>query len=233
MKNLDLVCISLDNDIERRNRLESSIDLSNFRFEYFFAINGKKISAIDYYHYNTDRIKAQKRILTPSEIGATLSHLNVLKRFIESRQEKIFIIEDDIIVSNLLLDNIIQSVDKYNLEGLILCGGQDGMEYFNWDKYLLGKEIYPDIFLLPKFSYQFVTRACCYILNKEAASIILKKNENFIHLADDWNLFFKDTDIPVYFINKIKHPLDVIQQSNIEQERVDINDTYSKNKFIA
>lgn len=233
MYSIKAICISLDKDIERRIKLKSSIfqyiDDSNFSF----GVNGKILHAKEYYNYNIPRIKLKKRILTPSEIGATLSHLKVLKEFLKSNQEKIFIIEDDIIASNSELDFIFQSIDKYNLSGLILCGGQDGMEDFNWDKYLLGKEVHPDVFLLPKFSYQFVTRACCYVVDKKVAKIILDKNENFIHLADDWNDFFKDTNIPIYFINKIKHPIDIEKQSNIEQERFNINDVYSKNRFIA
>lgn len=233
MKNINLVCISLNKDIDRRTKLKSSIFKYIDDSDFYSGVNGKILYASEYYNYNILRIKSKKRILTPSEIGATLSHLNVLKEFIKDTNEKLFIIEDDIISSNSELDYITQSVNKYNIDGLILCGGQDGMEYFNWDKYLLGKEVYPDVFLLPKFSYKFVTRACCYIINKKAAKIILDKNENFIHLADDWNDFFKDTNIPIYFINKIKHPIDIEHQSNIEQERVNINNIYSKNKFIA
>ena len=86
--------ISLENQIERRKKMESLMSSANLDWSFFSAISGKDIN---FSHPNYDRRKRLKfpgHDLTPNEIACFLSHRSL---WIEcaSQEENYLILEDD------------------------------------------------------------------------------------------------------------------------------------------
>lgn len=213
---MDIYLISLNKDIKRREALQESFPNSFQKFHLVNAVDGRSLSAKEYFDMISKSILYYERILSPSEIGCSLSHIKALEEFIVSDEEKALIIEDDIIGDDADIETIVQIASCLDENSLLICGGQDGLDQKH---YLFGnyREKIRTYELAP-FSYQYVLRTCCYVVTKSAAERILQQYNDHMILADDWNAFFQNNTIKIHFKDVLSHPID-LKQSHIETER--------------
>src|SRR5690606_22765699 len=92
---MKIYLISLEKDIQRRIDLEKKFLKSYQSMHWIKAINGKELSAKDYFYYTQQYFNAHKKLITPSEVGCTLSHIQTLEVFLETDEEYCLILEDD------------------------------------------------------------------------------------------------------------------------------------------
>ena len=88
--------------------------------------------------------------------------------------------------------------------------------------FMLNRESYR----VPRLASSIVYRTCGYALNRDIAVKLLNVTETNFYLIDDWFQLVLDTGIDGLFIQKlISHLLD-LSLSSIEQERLEIEDSF-------
>lgn len=227
---MQIYLISLKNDNFRREVLENQFPRTFSNFKIIDAINGREANAGEYFNNIRKFFKKTKRLLTPSEVGCTLSHLKALNSFLESNDKYALILEDDIQGNDQDILDILNIVDSIrNLDGVFIFGGQEG---FDFNKYILGKpfQIKKSNYMyyeVSKFSQRFILRTCCYVVNREIAQYILSIHEDCLRNADAWSTMLELSSYRMYYANYLRHPVD-LTDSTIERER----ESFYEYKFL-
>ncbi|MCK7607975.1 glycosyltransferase family 25 protein [Acinetobacter portensis] len=216
---MKIYCISLDVDYSRRECLSKKFKTKYSEFYIVSAVNGNELTAKNYFGYTQSYFHKYKYLLTPSEIGCSLSHVAALKSFLKTDEKYALILEDDVIGSDVDIERIKKIVDRLDFTGVVMCGGQEGLP-LDWNDYRYGKstEIDPNLYKVNKYSIKFFSRTVCYVVDRDFASHYVDMNDNFIHLADDWVKYFDNTNYSFYYKNIMKHPID-LSGSHIESQR--------------
>ena len=212
---MKIYLISLGQDTLRRTELAQRFPKTYPIMQWVKAVNGKDLSAKEYFSYARQYFNTHQKIITPSEVGCTLSHINALEFFLETDEEYCLILEDDVIGNDENISYIESLIEQLNPNGLILCGGQEGLNFW---KYILGKNILENFYKIPVFSIKFLFRTCSYVVDKKTAKYILKRQQQNFEVADAWYTIFKDSNIPFLYLDLFKHPED-LSNSHIENER--------------
>jgi len=92
--------VSLRRSIERRTRMEGQFARLGLRFEFTDAADARELSAgslAEVYSVEQTR-RLLGREMTPGEIGCSLSHLEIYRRFLASEQEELIVLEDDVVL---------------------------------------------------------------------------------------------------------------------------------------
>lgn len=216
MTNKAIYLVSLDEDTQRRKTLAKDFPLFYPEIIRVSAVDGRKLSAKSFYNKIINYYSTTKKLLSPAELGCTMSHIKALKQFLDSGNEYALILEDDVIGNDKNIDEIFSFTNVIPSNGLLICGGQEGL---NARKYQYGKNSkFNGLIEVSVFSYRHIFRTCCYLVTKESAKAIVDYQEKNITLADKWNEFFRGTNIKIYYKNCLSHPKDLVN-SHIEQDR--------------
>lgn len=213
---LSVFLVSLEADEARRSALCRSAPELFADAVCVKAIDGRKLDAKHYYSKITGEFIRCGRLMSPAELGCTLSHIRALELFLESNTEKALIIEDDLIATDSDYAEVKRYVQYMSEHSLYICGGQDGL---NSQKYLYGKALNNEktLFKLSAFSKRYVLRTCCYVVTRSVARHILAIHEDGPTIADNWGRIC-GSEINVLFSTSFCHPLDM-NLSHIESER--------------
>ena len=209
--------VSLDEDTQRRETLAKDFPFYYPEMIKVSAIDGRKLDAKSFYNSIINFYKTTRKLLSPAELGCTLSHIKALKQFLDSDNEYALILEDDVIGNDKNIDKIFSLTDTIPPNSLLICGGQEGL---NARKYQYGKKSKLEgLTEVSTFSYRHVFRTCCYLVTKKSAKAIVDYQEINLTLADKWDAFFRGTGIRIYYKNCLAHPKDLLN-SHIEHDRV-------------
>lgn len=173
------------------------------------GVDGRELNSIDYYNLG---VKKSFPPLSPSELGCTLSHLEILARFMESDDEYALILEDDVIFKNDInfenMDLTILSSNFIFLLGginLTLCKNLRGNNF-------LLNEI--NVLKVNKNFRRFLYYTMGYIVDRKAAEKILSYHKGSCKKADDWaGLAEEYPEIQFYITDMLEHP-DIDQITN-------------------
>lgn len=211
---MKIYLISLEKDVERRDVLKLSLPIAYESMEWIHAKNGKDMLAKDYFFYANQFYEYNRKLITPSEVGCTLSHIQAYKEFLKTDEEYCLIIEDDIIGNDDDIKNIENIIKNEKPNGLVLFGGQEGVpsDYWNYILAIKTKSLY----CISNFSKKFLFGAYCYTINRNVAKELIDMHEKDFQFADNWGSLLKENKM--YYISLIEHPKD-FSNSNIEKER--------------
>ena len=214
MKNLVFV-ISLKSDEARREKLKERF--KNYgEFKLVEATDGRAMSAKEYYGYALPSLEAYGRLLSPSEVGCSLSHARAYEEFLKSDASFALILEDDVIGDESGIKKAFETAAKMDAGSALICGAQDGLEgRFS----AFGKKLDEDFWLVSKRSYGTIYRAAAYVLDRRAAEKILQTHKKALCVADFWQILLLKNGLKMYFSDIFAHPLD-LSGSNIQAERV-------------
>lgn len=214
MKNLVFV-ISLKSDEARREKLKERF--KNYgEFKLVEATDGRAMSAKEYYGYALPGLEAYGRLLSPSEVGCSLSHVRAYEEFLKSGASFALILEDDVIGDESGIKKAFETAAKMDAGSALICGAQDGLEgRFS----AFGKKLDEDFWLVSKRSYGTIYRAAAYVLDRRAAEKILQTHKKALCVADFWQILLLKNGLKMYFSDIFAHPLD-LSGSNIQAERV-------------
>ena len=214
MKNLVFV-ISLKSDEARREKLKERF--KNYgEFRLVEATDGRAMSAKEYYGYALPSLEAYGRLLSPSEVGCSLSHVRAYEEFLKSDACFALILEDDVIGDESGVKKAFETAAKMDAGSALVCGAQDGLEgRFS----AFGKKLDEDFWLVSKRSYGTIYRAAAYVLDRRAAEKILQTHKKALCVADFWQILLLKNGLKMYFSDIFAHPLD-LSGSNIQAERV-------------
>lgn len=214
---LPIYLISLKTDLARRERIAEQFPSYYVHMHIVDAVDGRQLSANDFHSSSVSYYNETGRLMTPSEVGCTLSHMNALKLFIASGKPYALILEDDIIGNDAAIHRIGEIASQLREKDFFVCGGQEGLTRY---RFLFGKrEIGPDLFRVSSLSRKHLLRACCYVITQTTARKIIERNSKRIMLADYWATYFPSKEFTFYFAKLLKHPLD-LSHSHIEKERL-------------
>lgn len=224
---LPIYLVSLEQDVQRRVDLKKRFPKYYDDFVHVPAVDGRKLSAKEYYDQSIGYFLRNNKVLSPGELGASLSHIKVLNDFIKSDHSYALIIEDDIIGCDSDIDIAMQAISTLRQSDFLLLGGQQGL---NKRLQLGKKDTSNGLMRVSGFSKKFVTRACCYVVSRATAQHILDCQNKQFNLADKWDVFFKNTDVNIYFKDVFEHPLD-LKNSHIEAERRSLDKSFVRKLF--
>ena len=167
------------------------------------AIDGKDLSLPHENYSETKYNLLHGKKTNLGELGCYLSHLNVLKKFLNTEEDWALVCEDDIEFNEDIVEIINYAVASgINFDLLRLSGGSDRNKEKGLPLKL--KKIYKGFFLSLNFGFKSGTG--CYLINRLAAKNILKKIHKMSlpidHAMDrDWILNLRSLSIspaPVY-----------------------------------
>lgn len=216
---MKIYMISLERDYIRRNELKCRFPINYPLFSWVKAVDATQemIKEFDS-KFGCNSKYRNKKPLTFGEMCCAVSHLLALEDFVKSDSNYCCIIEDDIIGSDKDFEMVLKNVEKFPLNSSVwILGGQQGMKNA---RYLSGYRLASNLWKIPKESMPFLTRACCYIIDREAAKKIIESQRSFLRRSDIWEYYSTlGSGIDFFYSNIFEHPTD-LQSSNLEQERV-------------
>lgn len=211
---LKIYLISLEEDVERRTKLLNNFPVNYKKMEWVKAVNGKKLNAKDYFSYVQEYFSSHQKVITPGEIGCTLSHIKALEAFLSTEEHFCLILEDDVQGQDKDIEKLTVFFSNTNLRGVFLLRDQNN---FGYEKYIFGKKR-SDFYEIPKFSIKFMFGACSYIVDRESARAILSHHDLNFEIADLWYKILDNSKTNFYYSPIFIHPKD-LSDSNIEDER--------------
>lgn len=212
---MNIYLISLQKDFERRNALKNIFFHNYARFKIIDAIDGRTLSAKEYFDLAHTSATKFNRLLSPSELGCSLSHIKALETFLKSGENHALILEDDIIGRDEDIQKIESLLPYIPKNSILMCGGQDKISL---RRYLYGKKMANSLNKLANFSHFYIVRACCYVVTRSSAAAILATQREYVLLADSWYHLIKDKNIEIFFADILVHP-DDDTKSNLHHER--------------
>lgn len=230
MVDIPIYLVSMKGDHARRERMSVAFPTFYPAMKLIEAVDGRLLSAQDYFQYASSAFGNHKRLLAPAEVGCSLSHIEALEQFLESGAERAIILEDDVEGDDPGLLSALEDVRAIPNESLIILGGQEGMPS---RKYIFGKPIAERrIFELPYYSTHHIFRTCCYGVTRVSASSIVASQKASLKLADAWWAFSgKAGGLTIHFSHQLAHPVDR-SDSHIEKSRSDLS-SQGKRNFLS
>jgi len=189
--------INLKRASERLISAKETFEKARINFILEEAVDGKDLSLPheDYSELKYNLLHGKKTNL--GELGCYFSHLNVLKKFLNTEEDWALVCEDDIELDEDLIEIINSALESgINFDLLRLSGGSDRNKEIGLPLKL--KKIYKDFFLSLNFGFKSGTG--CYLINRLAAENIIKKinimNLPIDHAMDrDWILNYRSLTI--------------------------------------
>ena len=220
MSDIPIYLVSMAGDSARREQMSQAFPGSYPDMILVDAVDGRKLPAQRYFQYISSAMENHNRILSPAEVGCSLSHVQVLERFLQGGAERAIILEDDVIGDDRGIQRSVDKVQRIPEDAVIIFGGQEGMPS---RKYIFGKPVgASDVFKLPSYSHHHVFRTCCYGVTRHSAMQIVASQKRSLKLADAWPILARGGGFSLYFSRDLAHPIDR-NNSHIEQSRATIN----------
>ena len=99
MSAIHVFVISLKNETARRQSISKHLKERGFDFEFFDAVDGRKMDVPSHPDYDAKRrIRSFGRHIKPGELGCLLSHLGTYKEIVKRNLPYALILEDDVIL---------------------------------------------------------------------------------------------------------------------------------------
>jgi glycosyl transferase, family 25 len=188
---IPIFVISLKSSENRRKNIADQFEKKNIAFEWFDAIEGKKISDTDLNDLvDLEAVKKSPGWLTKGAIGCALSHFYVYKQIVEKHLPYAIVLEDDVVISN----DFVPVVEK-----LIPCLATNEIVLLyatSWQPLELAKR--GSIFLTSTYTlYEPVdinqpVTASAYIITHAACVSMIKMILPIRFAADCWGDFYKN-----------------------------------------
>lgn len=221
---LKVFIISLKHDIDKRNRICTTLDAMSIEYEIIDGVYGKNLQAKYINALNQQGILCKRGYLaTPGEIGCSLSHNLAIKRILVDKIGWACILEDDAILDSRFKDFVMNFDEtSHNPNDLYLLGGQEGLR----TRRLISKSVYykknigNQIFNRVMYSNKYITRACAYVISFDSSQKYISHYESNFYLTDDWDYLIENNIFEkIYFSDFVAHPID-LKDSNLESERL-------------
>ena len=210
--------ISLPQDEARRKLLKGRFPQAWEAFEIVSAVDGRSMSAREYFQLAAPLYRSKGELLSPAEVGCALSHLEAYRQFLDTDEKMALILEDDIEGRDEDISRIARVAGQLDKDFLLCCGAQDWLRSRRW---LFGKQrssSEPGVFTVNGHSYRQMWRTACYVLSRGMAADLLARQSAVLHKADDWASLLKRSKGEVLFCDVLSHPAQHAG-SSIEAER--------------
>lgn len=195
--------LALKNELERAVQLRKKIFDNGFsdKIEILNAIDGRELSAIEYFNNIKNLFGQRREILSPGELGCTLSHIFALNEIIESNKPGLILENDVTPVGDYasLMDFLCKSTSP---DIIIFCSSawaehaylRARKKQYNSNYNLYALEPAPRMFY-----------AAAYAVNPLAAQLLIDSHISGPYKADDWMHLLKNNNVNLFFKNVFFH----------------------------
>ncbi|WP_169778469.1 glycosyltransferase family 25 protein [Campylobacter curvus] len=211
--------ISLAKDAKRREALKQRFKGYD-KFTLIDAVDGRQMNAREYFGYVLPSFRAYGKILSPAEVGCSLSHVKAYEAFLASEAKFALVLEDDVIGDDAGVATAFELAEKIPQNSLLICGCQDGLagRFSAFGKRINFKN--RQLWLVSRYSHSSIYRAGAYVLTRQSAQNLLRIHKRALCTTDVWEYLLRQDDMAMYFSDIFSHPID-LSGSNIEAERID------------
>jgi glycosyl transferase family 25 len=165
--------------------------------------------------------------MTGAEMGCALSHIAVMKIFLQQTHPCCIVLEDDVVGTAVDIENASRIAARLPAGAIAILGGQQGLKN---RRFLFGRQSeIPGVWSVPQVCRRFIARTCCYALTRSVAEMILERQIRDMTRADNWYRLLAGS-ISIYFANIFAHPVDRTQ-SHIERARSTLRGGFAKRLF--
>ena len=198
--------ISLAKDEERRNSLKKQFNSYN-EFQIIDAVEGNKIDIQQYFKYLSGSLSKYNILISPNELGCTLSHIKAYEAFLATDAEYCLILEDDVLGNDEMIEQAFSLTNKVSKNSMIILGG-----IFNsvW-----GYKVFNDFYAVSKYALDKIYGAFAYVIDRACAKNLLAIQLDTGTVADAWYVLLPPNHINLYYSHLFQVDFDNIQ-SNIK-----------------
>lgn len=217
---MKVVVINLEKNNDRLKKISENLDRLNIPFERFRAVYGKEMSKDKIKETTTDN--CQNILCNKGIIGCALSHITIWKRFLESNQDFICVLEDDAILKDgfqKFLDDVPSLYEKLNFDIISLyCSGIcSSISKEMIDDYTFTKPLFP-------------LGAVCNIISKKGVERLVSYIDKINYNIDYMIAYNKLTDGMDYYYLESPSLVDTtVEESDI----ANLNDRGILNNVLA
>lgn len=171
---------------------------------------GAKIDSATYFSLVRPLHQKHLDLLSPSEVGCTLAHMDVYREVVESNSIAL-VLESDVLINEEKLRSITELFESAprRIDFLHLCK----YEEFHFIGRKLGQT---SIYRINPHVNFWGTAA--YVISPRLASDLISFHSKALHRADDWSRFFRASSFVPYFSPVFSHP-SLSDSSSIAHER--------------
>jgi glycosyl transferase family 25 len=213
--------ISVKGDEDENNkRLCSLLKSHGYIVSLVEGVYGPALDAQTYFFAIQDYFGASNRLLSPSELGCTLSHKKAYDDFITTDDECALFIEDDAIIDDAALTSIAKLAHtELHRHGWVHLGGQEGLEqsFMKVGGSIVNRD--PMVFKVYREDLEWLYRTVGYVISREIAGKLSAALITHAFAIDDFVYMNKVAGINNYYFSKIiRHPAN-LEASAIQAER--------------
>ena len=170
------------------------------------GIDGRRLSAPDYYRHLVQAHYQHGQVVTPAEVGVSLSHVAVIDDFLGTSAEVAIIFEDDVIIRPDSAQILAPALLFVRPADVLVACDQSGLEYLGVAK---GRPLVPDGSCLEvlRDDWRIVKRSCAYVLGREAASHLRQVQSRGLWPSDDFRVLCPPEGRLLY-CGAFEHPRD-------------------------
>ena len=173
-----IIVINLDEDVERRRRVESRMADLGLRWERLSAVHGTRLTPA--HEAEIDRVAQARRGLrfSPGEIGCWLSHRMAQRMVAEGGDDMALILEDDVRVEDDL-PAVLQRIER---------GEAGDFDVIRLHRFKRRRRYLPIRSIGAGRTIGLVrpadSGAQAYVISREAARVLIDRVPRMVHLAD-------------------------------------------------
>lgn len=183
------------------------------------GFRGADLSAREFFTLTNFWRARTGKLMTPGELGCTLSHQKALRLASSLGDGQHLILEDDVVVSNAGLRWVSEFSGQVEAGTLLHLGGQEGLERFY--RYVRGTPVttFAGVAQVRPVDLEYLRRTTAYVLHARTAAALSDLMQQGAYVADDFAHAFGHGAVRrVWFRWVVSHPRDQIA-STIETER--------------
>src|SRR5262249_32827480 len=156
--------------------------------EVFYGVDGQALSAAEYYKIMMRAYAKHKQIITPSEVGCALSHLQMLGEFLNSSEQIAIIFEDDVLIRAQSVGILHMALEFVGQSDILVACSQP------IDHQIRGLRLaeHTECFEVHKNYRGVVKQTCAYVVGRKAAEHILRIQNKGLWLADEFRVLCPD-----------------------------------------
>ncbi|MBL0394121.1 glycosyltransferase family 25 protein [Ramlibacter monticola] len=206
--NSKLLVVSLKSAVGRREQLKRTFPAMFPLFEIVEAVDGSKISSVDYFRAITPYFQSSRDVMSPGEVGCSLSHMRCYEEAVKANQP-VLVLEDDVTGTDQALREAAQLVSELAPNELLFLGGQNGLSSVRHIRGRPCRVAAPAagrVYRIHPITYRYLWRTCCYGVGPELAKHLLESQQGMLRRADEWHALLKHSNALVSYVDLIDHP---------------------------
>lgn len=186
---MKIYVLTLENETERQKNVIKEFQKIDVPFNFFKGMDARKLSS--------DKLKklCVNEAMLAGEIGCAESHLQIMRDFLKTEENSVFIFEDDVQFSKKVNKNVLKEfkkfIDSKNTPSVIILRKRKR----------LGKKVYR-IGNIPVYECYRATGAISYLINRKCAEFLVKNNTPIRFQSDAWSIYAPSKLINLYALNE-------------------------------